>query len=89
MDIEVNQDNPNILLPFLELNNLLNITIEQESKQDFLTFVRLMAPSLVSDWKMGKHIEVISDKLNKLESGKIKRLMVLLPPRSSKSVICS
>jgi len=68
MDIEVNQDNPNILLPFLELNNLLNITIEQESKQDFLTFVRLMAPSLVSDWKMGKHIEVISDKLNKLES---------------------
>ena len=89
MDIEVNQDNPNILLPFLELNNLLNITIEQESKQDFLTFVRLMAPSLVSDWKMGKHIEVISDKLNKLESGKIKRLMVFLPPRSSKSVICS
>ena len=89
MDIEVNQDNPNILLPFLELNNLLNTTIEQESKQDFLTFIRLMAPSLVSDWKMGKHIEVISDKLNKLESGEIKRLMVFLPPRSSKSVICS
>ena len=89
MDIEVNQENPNILLPFLELNNLLNITIEQESKRDFLTFVRLMAPSLVSDWKMGKHIEVISDRLNKLESGEIKRLMVFLPPRSSKSVICS
>ena len=48
-----------------------------------------MAPSLVSDFKMGRHIEVISEKLKQLESGKIKRLMVFLPPRSSKSVICS
>ena len=48
-----------------------------------------MAPMLVSDWKMGKHIEVLSGKLSQLESGKIKRLMVFLPPRSSKSVICS
>ena len=61
----------------------------QESKDDFLTFVRQMAPTLVSDFKMGKHIEVISDKLRQLESGEIKRLMVFLPPRSSKSVICS
>ena len=61
----------------------------QESKDDFLTFVRQMAPTLVSDFKMGKHIEVISEKLRQLESGEIKRLMVFLPPRSSKSVICS
>ena len=66
MDIEANQESINTLLPFLELHNLLNTTIERESKEDFLTFVRLMAPTLVSDWKMGKHIEVISDKLNKL-----------------------
>ena len=44
---------------------------------------------LVSDWKMGRHIEIISDKLRDLEEGKLKRLMVFLPPRSSKSVICS
>ena len=48
-----------------------------------------MAPMLVSDWKMGKHIEVLSEKLRQLESGEIKRLMVFLPPRSSKSVVCS
>ena len=48
-----------------------------------------MAPTLVSDWKMGKHIELISNKLKQLESGEIKRLMVFLPPRSSKSVLCS
>jgi len=71
------------------LNSLLQHEVQEKSKADFLTFVRLMAPTLISDWKMGKHIEVISNKLKELESGKIKRLMVFLPPRSSKSVICS
>ena len=61
----------------------------QQSKDSFLHFVGLFAPTLVPDWVMGKHIQVISDKLQKVESGEIKRLMVFLPPRSSKSVICS
>ena len=73
----------------LDLDIMLKYKIKQESKQDFLTFVKQMAPMLVSDFKMGKHIEVIADKLLQLESGDIKRLMVFLPPRSSKSVICS
>ena len=75
--------------PYINLNNYLNLKITQDSKLDFITFVRKIAPILVSDWKMGRHIEVISEKLKQLESGKIKRLMVFLPPRSSKSVICS
>ena len=74
---------------FINLKGLLSQKVNQESKSDFLTFVRLMAPSLVSGFKMGKHIEVISNKLKQLEEGEIKRLMVFLPPRSSKSVICS
>ena len=45
----------------LNLNNLLSIKVQQQSKDDFLTFVRQMAPTLVSDWKMGRHIEVISE----------------------------
>ena len=69
-------------------NNLNNIDLKY-SKDSFLEFVYTMAPTLVSDWKMGRHIEVISKKLQQLESGEIKRLMVFLPPRSSKSVICS
>ena len=69
-------------------NNLNSIDLEY-SKDSFLEFVYTMAPTLVSDWKMGRHIEVISKKLQQLESGEIKRLMVFLPPRSSKSVICS
>ena len=85
MDLE----QENILNPFISLNNLLRLNVLQETNSDFLTFVRLMAPTLVSDWKMGRHIELISNKLRQLEAGEIKRLMVFLPPRSSKSVICS
>ena len=79
----------NPLLDRFTLNNYLTLHTERRSKLDFLTFVRMMAPKLVSDWKMGRHIEVISEKLRQLEAGEIKRLMVFLPPRSSKSVICS
>ena len=74
---------------YINLYNNLNIIDLKYSKDSFLEFVYTMAPTLVSDWKMGRHIEVISKKLQQLESGEIKRLMVFLPPRSSKSVICS
>ena len=75
--------------PYIHLDTLLQTKIKQKSKENFVTFVRTLAPTLVSDWKMGRHIELISHKLQQLESGEIKRLMVFLPPRSSKSVICS
>ena len=71
------------------IKNSLGDLVNNQSKDDFLTFVRAMAPTLVSDWKMGSHIELISDRLQQVVEGKIKRLMVFLPPRSSKSVICS
>jgi hypothetical protein len=57
--IETNQDANTLLL----LNDLVDIKVMHESIDDFLTFDRQMAPPLVSDFKMGKHIEVISDKL--------------------------
>ena len=78
-----------LLDPYINLQGLLSQKVNEQSKTDFLTFVRMMAPMLVSDWRMGRHIEVISNKLKYLEEGKIRRLMVFLPPRSSKSVICS
>jgi predicted phage terminase large subunit-like protein len=78
-----------LLESYINLQGLLAEKINQQSKSDFLTFVRMMAPTLVSDWRMGRHIELISNKLKELEDGTIKRLMVFLPPRSSKSVICS
>ena len=83
------ENDEDYLVSLVNLNSLLATQVLENSKNDFLTFVRLVAPTLVSDWRMGKHIEVISNKLKQLESGEVKRLMVFLPPRSSKSVICS
>ena len=87
MELESTTDNT--IDNYINLSSLLKARTYLEAQDDFLTFVRLMAPSLVSDWRMGKHIEVISNKLDDLENGHIKRLMVFLPPRSSKSVLCS
>ena len=88
MDNNINIEE-NLLEPFLNLKGLLSQKVEYQSNENFLTFVKRIAPSIVSDFKMGNHIRVISNKLQDLEEGKIKRLMVFLPPRSSKSVICS
>jgi len=74
---------------FIQYKQALLSVLRKYCETDFLSFVRKMAPTLVSDWKTGRHIKVIANKLKDLESGKIKRLMVFLPPRSSKSVICS
>ena len=79
----------NYLDSFINLKGLLSQQVENQSHTDFLTFVRLVAPSLVPGFLMGNHIKLISDKLKAMEEGEIKRLMVFLPPRSSKSVICS
>ena len=87
MELESTTDNT--IDNYINLSTLLKARTYTEAQDDFLTFVRLVAPSLVSDWRMGKHIEVISNKLDDLENGHIKRLMVFLPPRSSKSVLCS
>jgi hypothetical protein len=60
----------------LQVRNGLRDLVSLRCKKDFLTFVRMVAPTLISDWQMGKHIEVLSDKLQKVVDGK-------------KSVICS
>ena len=68
---------------FLNIKNSLGDLVNNQSKDDFLTFVRAMAPTLVSDWKMCSHIELLSDRLQLVVEGKIKRLIVLFPPRLS------
>ena len=81
--------NSNYIETYINLQGLLSQGVNNQCNDDFLSFVRLMAPTIVSDFRMGRHIEVISDKLQQVQDGQIKRLMVFLPPRSSKSVVCS
>ena len=79
----------NYIEQYINLEALLKQNVDDQCHNDFLSFVRLVAPSIVSDFRMGRHIEVLSDRLQKVQDGQIKRLMVFLPPRSSKSVVCS
>jgi len=81
--------NNNYIEQYINLELLLKQQVDGQCHDDFLSFVRLVAPSIVSGFKMGRHIEVISEKLQQVQDGEIKRLMVFLPPRSSKSVVCS
>ena len=74
---------------YLDFKLNLDTYTNLRAKDDFLTFVKIFAPTLVSDFKMGKHIKLLCQKLQGVVDGDIKRLMVFLPPRSSKSLICS
>ena len=46
----------NYIEPYINLKNLLEFKVNSQSNNNFLTFVRMMAPMLLSDWKMGRHI---------------------------------
>ena len=52
-----------------------------EIKGDFLTFVKHMWPDFIE----GYHHKIIAKKFNQLASGEIKRLIVNMPPRHTKS----
>jgi len=50
-------------------------------QNDFLTFVKHVWPDFIE----GSHHKRIADKFNKLASGEIKRLIINMPPRHTKS----
>ena len=56
-------------------------TKESKIRSDFLTFVKHVWPDFIE----GKHHKEIADKFNKLAEGKIKRLIINMPPRHTKS----
>ncbi len=52
---------------------------------DFLSFVKHVWPEFIE----GKHHKKIADKFNKLANGEIKRLIINMPPRHTKSEFAS
>ena len=59
---------------------------KQESCQsDFMSFIKHMWPDFIE----GRHHKIIAEKFNKIAEGKLKRLIVCLPPRHSKSEMAS
>ena len=54
-------------------------------KDDFLSFAKHMWPEFIE----GEHHKIIGDKFNQIAQGKIKRLIVNMPPRHTKSEFAS
>src|SRR6056300_993832 len=60
-------------------------TKQEKVHKDFLTFVKHVWPEFIE----GKHHKEIADKFDKIASGKIKRLIINMPPRHTKSEFAS
>jgi hypothetical protein len=58
---------------------------EPEIQQDFLSFVKYVWPEFIQ----GSHHKKINKKFNDLATGKIKRLIINMPPRHTKSEFAS
>ena len=56
-----------------------------ELQENFLEFVRHVWPSFIA----GSHHKIFADKLERVASGKLKRLIVNMPPRHTKSEFAS
>ena len=65
----------------LLMNKYDQKTKESQIRDDFLSFVKHVWPDFIE----GKHHKEIADKFNKLAAGKIKRLIINMPPRHTKS----
>ena len=62
-----------------------NIKSREKCKDDFLEFVQMMWQGFI----MGRHHKILAEKFNRIAQGKLKRLIVCLPPRHSKSEFAS
>ena len=59
--------------------------IQNRAKEDFLSFVKCVWPDFIE----GSHHRHIAKKFNDLATGKLKRLIVNMPPRHTKSEFAS
>jgi len=59
--------------------------IQNKAMTDFLSFVKCLWPDFIE----GSHHRHVAEKFNKLSQGKLKRLIVNMPPRHTKSEFAS
>ena len=67
------------------LERAKKIEESEASQQDFLTFVKTVWPDFIE----GRHHKIMGDKFNRLADGSLKRLIVNMPPRHTKSEFAS
>jgi hypothetical protein len=68
----------------LELR-LAQLGKNEECQKTFLPFVRRIWPSFIQ----GRHHEIIAEKLERVASGELKRLIINMAPRHTKSEFAS
>ncbi|RYE05907.1 MAG: terminase [Rickettsiaceae bacterium] len=70
-----------------KLNNVVNYLV----KKDLYSFINKVFNTVNpgTDYQSNWHIELISDYLNAVQNGQIKRLIINIPPRSLKSLCIS
>ena len=64
---------------------LAQIEKNEACQNEFLPFVKNMWPEFIA----GRHHKIIAEKLELIAQGKLKRLIVNMPPRHSKSGMAS
>ena len=85
-DIDINKLPADVRRTFKQLQVLhAEKKIQNKAKNDFLSFVKCMWPDFVE----GSHHRHIAEKFNKLATGEIKRLIINMPPRHTKSEVAS
>jgi len=67
------------------LNRYDQIELQEKCQGDFISYVKHLWPEFIE----GRHHKIIGNKFNKIAQGKLKRLIVCLPPRHSKSEFAS
>ena len=77
---------PDIKKEFIEAGLLASHKRKiEKSQNDFMTFVKRVWPEFIE----GSHHKKIAEKFNDLANGKIKRLIINMPPRHTKSEFAS
>lgn len=67
------------------LSRYQRLETQDDCQGDFINFVKHMWPECI----LGRHHKIIGEKFNRIADGKLKRLIVCLPPRHSKSEFAS
>ena len=67
------------------VEELEEIQEKEQARKEFLPFVKLMWPSFIH----GKHHEIMAEAFEKVAAGELKRLIINMPPRHTKSEFAS
>jgi len=67
------------------LDRAVQMTKQETARENFIDFVKYVWPGFVA----GRHHKIVADKLERVARGELKRLIINMPPRHTKSEFAS